>query len=105
MNVLEALISECEPYTVPEKVLLKSLVDVGLDQSEVYSLNNSKKVYEAAAGSLSRYTVLASESEGGFSQGFDVSRLKERIVVMCEKAGIDASTFIQTPTIGTINVW
>lgn len=105
MNILEALIAECEPFTVDTKLLMKSLVDIELIPTDIYAANDNVKVSECAAKVLSQFLVLNSESEGGFSQSFNQTHLKDRIEILCSQAGVDASKYIQKPTINTGEVW
>lgn len=105
MTILEALMSECMPYTISANVYTKALVDVGLDGDDEYTASMSGKIFESAAKSLSNFLVLTSESEGGFSQGFDADKLKERIKSLSKQAGIDPSTYTLNPTINTQTIW
>jgi hypothetical protein len=105
MNILEALMAECEPYTIETRLLKKALIDYGLDENGEYSASLSKNLAAVAAKVLSQFLVLGSESESGFSQNFDTDKLKKRIEILCIQADVDASMYISTPTINTVNVW
>lgn len=94
---LEALIAECEPYTVAYNVAGKALADVGLVPESEY--DSVALIAKAAVLVLSRFLALSSESEGGFSQGFNREGLKERIKTLCKTAGINPSGFVQSITV------
>ena len=97
MTNLEALIAECEPFTVSNRVAEKSLADTGLLSNDTYT--SKIGIAKATVLALSRFLSLKSESEGSFSQSFDIEGLKARIKSLCSTAGIDASNFISQKTI------
>lgn len=97
MNNLEALIAECEPFTVSNRVAEKALADTGLVPNAEYTSNSG--IAKATVLALSRFLSLKSESEGAFSQSFDIEGLKERIKSLCITAGIDASNFMKQNSI------
>lgn len=97
MTNLEALLAECEPFTISNRVAQKALADAGLLAEEGYS--NKASVAKASVFALSRFLALRSEGEGAFSQSFDLEGLKSRIRRLCELSGLDASSFIVQTTI------
>lgn len=97
MNNLEALMAECEPFTISSRVATKALVDAGLAAEEDYS--NKAGIAKAAVLALSRFLSLKSESEGAFSQSFDIDGLKYRIRSLCATAGLDASNYLTQVTV------
>jgi len=92
MTNLEALLAECEPYTVSSKQAEKALVDAGLTPEEDYSSKAS--IAKAAVQIIAGFLSLSSESEGGFSQNYDTETLKIKIRTLCITAGLDASRFV-----------
>ena len=97
MTNLEALIAECEPFTISKRVAEKALADNLISPDSEYS--SKTKIAKAAVEVLSRYLSLRSEGEGSFSQGFDKEGLKARIKALAEIAGIDASSYISQVTV------
>ncbi|MDP3453013.1 MAG: hypothetical protein Q8R90_08670 [Bacteroidales bacterium] len=97
MNNLEALMAECEPFTISKRTIEKALTDNGLVPDSEYSSKSA--IAKTAVEVLSRFLSLRSESEGSFSQGFDKEGLKARIKALAEIAGIDASSYISQVTI------
>jgi hypothetical protein len=97
MTNLEALLAECEPYTVSTKQTEKVLLDLELQPEEEYS--SEKAIAKAAVYIISRFLSLNSESEGGFSQNYDTEGLKTRIRALCQTAGIDASRYVSQSAI------
>lgn len=105
MKVLEALIAECEPFSPDSRLLKKSLIDVGLSEDSDYTVAINNKIREAAVLVLSKLVVLTSESESGFGQSFDGEMLKNRVNVLCAQIGIDASKYLNLPTISSEKYW
>jgi len=79
MIIIDALRSECVPYSISELTLQKSLIDLGLNPADEYSQKDREKVNEAVLNVLKKLLVLKSESEDGFSQNFDIEALRKRI--------------------------
>lgn len=92
MNNLEALMAECEPFTISNRVARKALADAGLSAEVDYT--SSRSIAKAAVLALSRFLALKSEGEGAFSQSFDIDGLKARITSLCATAGLDASNYL-----------
>lgn len=97
MNNLEALMAECEPFTISSRVANKALVDTGLSAIEDYS--NKVEIAKAAVVALSRFLTLKSEGEGAFSQSFDSDGLKARIKNLCAIGGLNASEYLNQVTV------
>lgn len=104
----DALIGELEPYTPSRLSLLKALADAnvtGLD--EEYNPQTDKKgVAVAAIKALKKMIVLTSDSLGKSSQGYSVEKLEKRIKDLCDENGLDASEFVDLPSITDgSNLW
>lgn len=105
MTNIEALISDCYPYSIPKGLLEKCLVDVELEPSEPYESGDERSIATAACKVLSKLISLTSENEGGFSQSYDVQALKSRIESICNQQKLDASLYVIQPTINRLDVW
>ncbi len=105
MTIIEALISDCFPYTVPNGLLEKCLIDADLEAVADYENSLEKPIAIASVQALSKLLSLASENEGGFSQSYNVEALQKRIESICNKHGIDASVYVKQPTINRLDVW
>jgi len=104
MTNLEALLAECEPYTVSAKQAEKVLLDIGVQPDDEYS--SEKSIAKASVHIISRFLSLNSESEGGFSQNYDTEGLKARISALCITAGLDVSRYVSQSTISNgSNLW
>lgn len=97
MTNLEALRAECEPYTVSSAVANKALADAGLVPVDDYG--NASLLAKAAVFALSKFLSLSNESEGGFTQGYSIEGLKQRITVLCHSANLNPSGFVNSITI------
>lgn len=97
MTNLEALMAECEPYTVTQKVAEKAINDNSLNPEDEYF--DKKAIAKTAIDVLSRFLSLTSEREGAFGQGFDKEGLIMRIKALCQVAGIDASGVVKVSSI------
>lgn len=97
MTNLEALRAECEPYTVSPAVAEKALADAGLVPEEDY--DNAVLLAKAAVLALRKFLSLSNESEGGFTQGYSIEGLKQRITMLCRTAGLNPSGFVDSITV------
>lgn len=109
ITVLEALLSELEPYTPSQTMCKKALIDAGLMGFAVdtaYTEDCKKTVATAAAKILKKFLVLSSESIGKSSQSYNIEGLKKRIKELCDEAGIDADELLEIPSITDgSNLW
>lgn len=104
MTNLEALMADCNPYTVLTGVAEKALSDSGLNPEDDYS--DKKNVAKAAVEVLTQFLSLTSEREGAFGQGYDKAGLIMRIKSLCETADIDASRYVtQTKISDGSHLW
>lgn len=104
MTNLEALMAECEPYSISVRVAEKSLADCQLVKDGDYTSKTA--IAKAAVIALSRFLTLRSENEGAFSQTFDTAGLQNRICSLCLIAGLNASDYIpRKSVIDGSNYW
>ena len=104
----DALIGELEPYTVSPITLKKALADanVGDLDAEYNAETDRKPIAIAAIRVLKKMVVLTSDSMGKSSQGYSVDELKKRIKAICSENGLDASEFVEVPSITDgSNMW
>lgn len=104
----EALIGELEPYTPSRITLQKALADAQVsDLENEYNPETDKKgIAVAAIKILKKMIVLTSDSLGKSSQGYSVDMLKKRIKELCSENGLEASEFVEIPTITDgSNLW
>ena len=104
----EALIGELEPYTPSRITLQKALADAQVsDLENEYNPETDKKgIAVAAIKILKKMIVLTSDSLGKSSQGYSVDMLKKRIKDLCSENGLEASEFVEIPTITDgSNLW
>lgn len=101
--------AELEPYTAAHVVCKKALIDAGLtDVSEEtpYSDDCKREVTLAAIKILKKFLVLSSESIGKSSQSYNIEGLKRRIKELCAEVGVDATEFLEIPSITDgSNMW
>ena len=104
----DALIGELEPYTPSPLALKKALADanVGDLDAEYDAETDRKPIAIAAIKVLKKMVVLTSDSMGKSSQGYSVDELKKRIKAICSENGLDASEFVEVPSITDgSNMW
>lgn len=104
----DALLAELEPYTPSPNTMNKALVDANVtDLESDYNPETDKKgVAVAAIKVLKKLVVLSSDSLGKSSQSYNVAELKRRIKDLCSENGLDASQFVNVPTITDgSNMW
>jgi len=99
-TLYQAVLGELEPYSPSSLTIKKALIDGGLDGSNEYVPAEHKvNVIKVAINILKKLIVLSSDSMGKSSQGFKEQELKNRIKALCGEAGLDASDYIEIPTI------
>lgn len=104
----DALIGELEPYTPSPLTLKKALADanVGNLDADYDTETDRKPIAIAAIKVLKKMVVLTSDSMGKSSQGYSVDELKKRIKAICSENGLDASEFVEVPSITDgSNMW
>ena len=102
ITVLEALMSELEPYTAAQVVCKKALIDAGLADfanDTPYTPDCKRVVTLAAINVLKKFLPLSSDSVGKSSQSYNIEGLKRRIKGMCAEVGIDADEILELPSI------
>lgn len=102
MTILEALMSELEPYTAAQVVCKKALIDAGLadfTNDTLYTPDCKRVVTVAAINVLKKFLPLSSDSVGKSSQSYNIEGLKRRIKGMCAEVGIDADEILEIPSI------
>lgn len=104
----EALLGELEPYTPSALTLKKALADAKVSDldSEYNSETDQKSIAIAAIKVLKKLIVLTSDSLGKSSQGYSVEKLEKRIKDLCAENDLDASDFVDIPSITDgSNMW
>lgn len=99
-TLYQAVLGELDPYSPSSLTIKKALMDEGVDPSSGYVPANHKVVViRAAINVLKKLIVLSSDSMGKSSQGYNEKELKNRIKSLCNESGLDASDYIDVPTI------
>jgi phosphopantetheine adenylyltransferase len=104
----DALVGELEPYSPSSLTLQKALADANVTNmdDEYVADTDRKPIALATINVLRKMIVLASDSLGKSSQSYNVSELEKRIKDLCAENGLDASQFVQVPTITDgSNLW
>jgi hypothetical protein len=104
----EALLGELEPYSPGNLSLKKALLDANVTDTdnEYVAKIDRKPVALAAINVLKKMIVLSSDSLSKSSQGYNVSGLEKRIKELCNENGLDASEFLEIPSITDgSNLW
>lgn len=104
----EAMIGELEPYTPSQITIKKALADANVvDMDSEYNPKTDKVcIAKAAICVLKKLIVLTSDSLGKSSQGYNVEMLMQRIKDLCSQNGLDASEFVEIPSVTDgSNMW
>lgn len=104
----EALLGELEPYTPSQTTIKKALADADVDEleSEYDPHFDKMPIAKAAIVILQKMVVLTSDSLGKSSQGYSVDMLKQRIKDLCSQNGLDASDYVDVPSVTDgSNMW
>ena len=101
MTNYEAISARLYPYNVDDNLIAVACVDAGLVQDGEYSAEAKKPVSKAAIDVLRQLVVLTSESNGGYSLGYDVDGLRRRIHALAKENGFAdiAEEFNPQPTV------
>ena len=82
----------CNTCYVDNYVLAATLLDAGLSADSEAEPNNPKIVECAIL--IVKGWVETSRSEGGISTSIDADKLQQNIMFWCNRAGLDASEFV-----------
>ena len=101
MTNYEAISARLYPYDVDDNLIAVACMDAGLGQEDEYSAEAKKPVSKAAIDVLRQLVVLTSESNGGYSLGYDVDGLRRRIHALAKENGFAdiAEEFNPQPTV------
>ena len=88
-----------------EKIALADANVVDMD-SEYNPQTDKVSIAKAAICVLKKLIVLTSDSLGKSSQGYNVEMLRQRIKDLCSQNGLDASEFVEIPSVTDgSNMW
>ena len=87
MTNYDAISARIYPYNVDGNLIAIACVDAGIEQEDEYSVEAKKPVAKAAIDVLKQLIVLTSESNGGYSLGYDVKELRRRIHALAKDNG------------------
>ena len=82
----------CNTCYVDDDVLRATLQDAGLEAEDV-STPNDPAIVECAILIVKGW-VETSRSENGISTGINIDKLEQNIIFWCNRAGLDASEFL-----------
>lgn len=88
MTNYEAISARLYPYDVDDALIHISCMDAGLSPTDEYSVTAKKSVAKATIDVLKQLVVLASESNGGFSLGYNIAELRSRIHALAKENGL-----------------
>ena len=101
MTNFEAISARLYPYNVDDNLLAVACLDAELKTEDEYATGNKVSVAKASIDVLKQLIVLSSESNGGYSLGYDTDELRRRIHDIAKDNGLTdiADEFNATPTI------
>lgn len=101
MTNFEAISARLYPYNVDDDLIKIACIDAELSVDEEYVMNQRTLIAKAAIDVLKQLIVLASESNGGYSLGYNVEELRRRIYALAKDNGLTdiAEEFNAMPTI------
>lgn len=99
MTNFEALIGELEPYTASPLTCSKKLADNSISEDATYTTENKVAIAKCAIAILVAMLPLSSDSTGRASQSYNKEGLEDRIKALCAENGLDASEYIELPTV------
>lgn len=79
MTNFEAISARLYPYNVDDNLIKVSCMDESLKDEGEYKLEDKQAIAKAAISILKQLIVLSSESNGGYSLGYDTNMLSKRI--------------------------
>lgn len=104
MTNLEAIKATIEPFTVGSNAIEKTLIDLDMSAHSVYTSANKQAIAKASISVLQGCLALASESQGGFSQSYNIEGLKLKIESISKENGISIQ-LSQNTIRDKSNVW
>lgn len=101
MTNYEAISASLYPYNVDDFLIEKVCIDEGMDVQADYTVADKLGVVKATIAVLRQLIVLSSESNGGYSLGYNTDDLKKRIRNLAKENGLAdiAEEFNESPTI------
>ena len=101
MTNFEAISARLYPYNVDDNLIAVACLDAELKTGDEYATGNKVSVAKASIDVLKQLIVLSSESNGGYSLGYDTDELRRRIHDIAKDNGLTdiADEFNATPTI------
>lgn len=101
MTNYEAISARLYPYNVDDGLIYVSCIDAGISPTNEYCSAARKSVAKASIDVLRQLVVLTSESNGGYSLGYDVNELRRRIHAIAKDNGFAdiAEEFNERPTV------
>ena len=101
MTNFEAISARLYPYNVDDNLIAVACLDAELKTEDEYATGNKVSVAKASIDVLKQLIVLSSESNGGYSLGYDTDELRRRIRDIAKDNGLTdiADEFNATPTI------
>jgi len=101
MTNFEAISARLYPYNVDDNLIAVACLDAELKTEDEYANGNKVSVAKASIDVLKQLIVLSSESNGGYSLGYDTDELRRRIHDIAKDNGLTdiADEFNATPTI------
>lgn len=101
MTNYEAISAKLYPYNVDDGLIQVSCMDAGLTPTDEYFVVEKKSIAKATIDVLKQLVVLSSESNGGYSLGYNVDELRRRIHEVAKDNGFAdiAEEFNSKPTV------
>lgn len=101
MTNFEAISARLYPYNVDDNLIVVACLDAELKTEDEYATGNKVSVAKASIDVLKQLIVLSSESNGGYSLGYDTDELRRRIHDIAKDNGLTdiVDEFNATPTI------
>ena len=101
MTNFEAISARLYPYNVDDNLIAVACLDAELKTEDEYATGNKVSVAKASIDVLKQLIVLSSESNGGYSLGYDTDELRRRIHDIAKDNGLTdiADEFNATPTV------
>lgn len=101
MTNSDAISARLYPYDVGDDLITVACMDAELPADEEYAPGNKVSVAKAAIDILKQLVVLTSESNGGYSLGYNAEELRRRIHALAKDNGLTdiADEFNPQPTV------
>lgn len=88
MTNFDAISARLYPYNVDDNVITIACTDADMTAEDEYTSGNRVSVARAAIDILKQLIVLSSESNGGYSLGYDTDMLRKRIHALAKDNGL-----------------